>query len=110
MLAFNGFISKSSSQEVAESLLSGKLRTLIGDVNCLGEVKDEADDGTSLLAIGMKLFRCDDDENDVGDDTLVARIFNGGGLQSASHELLPLFFRLFCINNLTPALINWERV
>lgn len=99
---------------MVESLLSGKLRTLIGDVNCLGEVREEADDGTSLLAIGMKLLlllllllRCDDvDEKEVGDDTLVARIFKGGGLQSASHELLPLFLRLFCINNLTPALIN----
>lgn len=82
----------------------------MGDVSCFGEVSEEADDGTSLLAIGMKLLRCDDDENDVGDDTLVARIFKGGGLQSASHELLPLFLRLLCINNLTPALINWERV
>jgi hypothetical protein len=97
LLALDGFMSKSSSSpEVVESLLSGKLRTLMGDVNCFGEVRVEEadDDGTSLLAIGMKLLLLlflllvvv------VGEDT---RIFRGGGLQSLSHELLLLFFLLF---------------
>lgn len=97
----------SSSQEVVESLLSGKLRTLMGDVNCFGEVRVEEadDDGTSLLAIGMKLLLLLDVDD--GEDT---RIFRGGGLQSLSHELLLLFFLLFWISNLTPALINCERV
>lgn len=75
--------------------MRGKFRTLIGDVNCFGEVSEEADDGTSLLAIGMKLLRDDDPIEVVGEDTLVVLIFSGGGLQSASHELLVLFFRLF---------------
>jgi hypothetical protein len=43
----------------------------------------------------MKLLRDDDPFEVVGDDALVVLIFSGGGLQSASHELLPLFFRLF---------------
>lgn len=100
----------SSSQEVVESLLSGKLRTLMGDVNCFGEVRVEEadDDGTSLLAIGMKLLLLLD--VDVGEEMLARGILRGGGLQSLSHELLPLFFLLFWISNLTPALINCERV
>lgn len=90
----DGFDSESSSQDVVESFLSGKFRTLMGDVSCFGEVKEEADDGTSLFEIGMKV-RDDDPIDVVGDDALVVLIFNGGGLQSASHELLPLFFLLF---------------
>ena len=36
----------------------------MGDVSCFGEVSEEAEDGTSLLAIGMKSLRIDDDEKD----------------------------------------------
>lgn len=77
----------------------------MGDVSCFGEVSEEADDGTSLFAIGMKL-RDDDPIEVVGEEALVVLIFSGGGLQSASHELLPLFLRFVCSINLTPALIN----
>lgn len=82
----------------------------MGDVSCFGEVSEEAEDGTSLFAIGMKLLRDDDPIEVVGEDALVVLIFSGGGLQSTSHELLPLFLRFVCSINLTPALINWERV
>lgn len=95
--------SESSSHDVVESFrLIGKLRTLIGDF--LDDADDVGDGTVSLLLLyvvdGMLTFRDVGDESDV-----VARIFSGGGLQSVS-QLLPLFFRLFCISNLTPALIN----
>lgn len=86
-------VSESSSHELIESVLIWKLSS---EGSSLGE---ERADGISN---GMTWFR--------GDEALVARIFGGGGRQSASHELLPLFFRLLCIKSFTPALISWERV
>jgi hypothetical protein len=70
----------------------------MGDATCLGDVNGTISEESLLLLllllfIGMLEIKSRD--NDVGDDKVeVARIFNGGGLQSASQEL-PLFFRLF---------------
>lgn len=92
-----GLMSVSSSQDVVESVLIEKFRTLIGDATCLGDVNGTISEESLLLFvllfIGMLEIKSLDDG--VGDDNVdVARIFNGGGLQSASQEL-PLFFRLF---------------
>lgn len=76
-----------------------KFRTLIGDATCLGDVNGTISEESLLLLLLLLLFigmlEIKSRDNDVGDDKVeVARIFNGGGLQSASQEL-PLFFRLF---------------
>jgi hypothetical protein len=80
----DGLGSESSSHDDVSSVLSGKLRTLMGEVSCLGEVSVDVGDGTvshdddgMLLQFEFNLVGRGD-----GEERVVGRIFSGGGLQS----------------------------